>query len=152
MSYAIDVNVLLHASDETSPHARQANAFLARRTMAREVCCLAWTTVMSYLRLATHTGVFSQPLSPQEAMANIEALLRLPQVRLLAEEEGFWDVYRSVTGKMPVRANLVPDAHLAALLRQHGVTTLYTDNRDFLKFEFLRIRDPYAADADEAES
>jgi uncharacterized protein len=143
MSYAIDVGVLLHASDETSPYMPRAASFLAGRAAAREVCCVAWTTVMGYLRLATHAAVFAEPLTPQEAMANIEALLRLPQVRLLAEEEGFWDVYRSVTGRLPVRGHLVPDAHLAALLRQHGVTTLYTDNKDFLKFEFLRVRNPF---------
>ena len=100
MSYAIDVNVLLHATDDTSPLAPRAAAFLADRAATREVCCLAWTTVMSYLRLATHPSVFADPLSPQEAMGNIEALLRLPHVRLLAEEEGFWDVYRSVTGQL----------------------------------------------------
>jgi toxin-antitoxin system PIN domain toxin len=130
MSYAIDVNVLLHATDESSPLAAQAAAFLADRAVTREVCCIAWTTVMSYLRLATHASVFADPLTPQEAMANIE-------------EEGFWEVYRSVTGRLPVRGHLVPDAHLAALLRQHGVNTLYTDNKDFLKFEFLRVRDPF---------
>jgi hypothetical protein len=36
--------------------------------------------------------------------------------------------------------NLVPDAHLAALLKQHDVRTLYT--RDFRKFSFLEVRDP----------
>jgi hypothetical protein len=143
MSYAIDVNVLLHATDEASPLSGRAAAFLADRAAAPEVCCIAWTTVMSYLRLATHAAMFADPLTPQDAMANIETLLRLPQVRLLAEEEGFWEVYRSVTGRLPVRGHLVPDAHLAALLRQHGVTTLYTDNRDFLKFEFLKVLDPF---------
>jgi len=40
--------------------------------------------------------------------------------------------------------NLVPDAHLAALLRHHGVKRLYTHDRDFLKFPFLDVRDPLA--------
>jgi hypothetical protein len=40
----------------------------------------------------------------------------------------------------------VPDAHLAALLRQHGVKKLYTHDRDFLKFSFLDVRDPLASD------
>jgi predicted nucleic acid-binding protein len=76
-------------------------------------------------------------------MANIETLLNLPHVRFLAEEEGFWDVYRATTAEVPTRGNLVPDAHLAALLRQHGVETLYTHDRDFLKFPFLHVRDPF---------
>jgi toxin-antitoxin system PIN domain toxin len=98
---------------------------------------------MSYLRIATHPGIFSAPLSPAEALANIEALAGLPHVRLLAEEDGFLEVYRSVAGAFPVRGNLVPDAHLAALLRQHGVRTLYTRDADFRKFAFLDVRDPF---------
>lgn len=34
------------------------------------------------------------------------------------------------------------DGHLAALLRFHGVRTLYTSDRDFLRFDFLDIQDP----------
>jgi predicted nucleic acid-binding protein len=36
----------------------------------------------------------------------------------------------------------VQDAHLAAVLRRHGVTRLYTNNRDFRKFDFLEAVDP----------
>jgi len=49
-----------------------------------------------------------------------------------------------VAGSFPVRGNLVPDAHLAALLKQHGVRTLYTRDADFRKFPFLDVRDPFA--------
>jgi predicted nucleic acid-binding protein len=68
-------------------------------------------------------------------------------VRLLAEEEGFWEVYREVTDEVPVRGNLVPDAHLAALLRQQGIRTLYTNDSDFRRFSFLDVRNPFASTA-----
>jgi len=45
---------------------------------------------------------------------------------------------------MSVRGNLVPDAHAAAILFQHGVRTLYTNDRDFRKFESLDVRDPFS--------
>ena len=86
----------------------------------------------------------AKPLTPAEAMLNVERLARLPHVRWLSEEPGFLDVYRDVTKQFPVRGNLVPDAHLAALLRQHGVRTLYTRDADFHKFDFLDVRDPFA--------
>jgi predicted nucleic acid-binding protein len=75
-------------------------------------------------------------------MANIETLLELPHVRFLAEDEGFWALYRKTTTEVPTRGNLVPDAHLAALLRQHGVKTLCTPDKDFRKFGFLDIQGP----------
>ena len=145
MSFAVDVNVLLYASDTQSPYARRAGAFLAERSSDREVFCLAWPTVVSYLRVVTHPGILGNPLSPERAMANVEALTRLPHVRLLAEEEGFWEVYREVTREVSVRGNLVPDAHLAALLRQHGIRILYTNDTDFRKFSFLDVRNPFLA-------
>jgi hypothetical protein len=99
---------------------------------------------MSYLRIATHPGIFTRPLTPDEAMRNVDALLRLPHVRMLTEDEGFWDVYRSVTRPLAVRGNLVPDAHLAALLRQHHVRVLYSSDIDFRRFDFLEVHNPFA--------
>jgi toxin-antitoxin system PIN domain toxin len=145
VSFSCDVNVLLYASDSTSPDHESAQAFLRQAAAGGDLFCLGWPTVMSYLRIATHTGIFKAPLSPKEAMANVEALVAQPRVRLLAEEEGFLEVYRTVTGDFPVRGNLVPDAHLAALLQQHGVETLYTRDADFRKFAFLDVKDPFAA-------
>ena len=51
--------------------------------------------------------------------------------------------YRAVSGEFAARGNLVPDAHLAALLRQHGVSTLYTADADFRRFDFLDVRNPF---------
>lgn len=142
MSYAIDVNLLLYACDGGSDRHAAARGFLERCAQGPELCCFGWLTLMSYLRIATHPSVFARPLSHDEAARNVEALIALPHVRVLAEEDGFWPLYRELTAEVPTRGNLVPDAHLAALLKHHGVTTLYTRDRDFRKFSFLDVRDP----------
>ena len=142
MSFGIDVNILLYASDGSSPQHEKASAFLEQCANGREVFCLAWLTIMSYLRMATHPSIFERPLTHDEAMRNVEALLSLPHCRVIGEEEGFWDTYRKTTADVPTRGNLVPDAHLASILVGHGVTTLCTHDRDFRKFSFLDVRDP----------
>jgi uncharacterized protein len=144
MSYAIDVNVLLYASDSGSPLHARATQFIERCVGKREVFCLAWLTVMSYLRMATHPTIFARPLTHDEAARNIEALMATAHCRIIREEDGFWDEYRELAREIPTRGNLVPDAHLAAVLRQHGIVTLYTRDRDFKKFAFLDARDPFA--------
>jgi toxin-antitoxin system PIN domain toxin len=144
VSYSVDVNLLLYASDEASPRYAAANRFLESRAFDPDLLYVAWITLMGYVRIATHPRIFTQPLSPAEALGNVEALLSLPRVRVLCEAEGFLAVYRQVTGAFPVRGNLVPDAHLAALLRQHGVRRLYTTDADFRKFDFLDVLDPFA--------
>jgi toxin-antitoxin system PIN domain toxin len=143
MSFALDVNILLYASDTSSPLHAEAKAFLEDCVAKQEVFCVAWTTLISYLRIATHPSVFVLPLTPKQAMGNVRALLSVPHLRVLSEEQGFWQVYESVAGAFPVRGNLVPDAHLAALLRQHGVRTLFTNDIDFRRFKFLELRSPF---------
>jgi toxin-antitoxin system PIN domain toxin len=142
VSYSVDVTLLLYASDRASPYHPAAFRFLEERRSQPELFCIAWQTLMSYLRIATHPSIFAEPLSPSEALGNVAALLGLRQVRALSEQEGFLDVYREIAGTFPVRGNLVPDAHLAAILRQHGIRTLYTRDVDFRRFGFLEIRDP----------
>ncbi len=144
MSFGIDANILLYASDKGSPLHEKAANFLHGCVSGREVFCLAWITLMSYMRMATHPTIFDRPLAHQDAARNVEALLAAPTCRVIGEEEGFWDVYRQVTKDVPTKGNLVPDAHLAAVLSQHGVVRLYTHDRDFRKFSFLDVRDPLA--------
>lgn len=142
MSFGVDVNILLYASDDSSPLHQKATGFLHQCASGREVFCLAWVTIMSYLRMATHPSIFERPLTHDEALRNVEALLKLPHCRVIGEEEGFWDTYRKTTADVPTRGNLVPDAHLASILAGHGVTTVCTHDRDFRKFSFLDVRDP----------
>jgi toxin-antitoxin system PIN domain toxin len=148
MSYSVDANVLLYASDGDSPWHEPARDFLAAVPQRPEILCLAWPTLMAYLRLATHPSIFVSPLTPAQATANLDALVRLPRVRLLGEGKTFWESYLRLTSDQPVRGNLVPDAHLAVLLHAHGVRALYTRDRDFRKFAFLEIRDPFAPGGD----
>ena len=144
MSYSLDVNVLLFASDRSSDRHLPARHFVDSCATDPELLCLTWPTLMSYLRIATHPRIFAAPLSPDEALGNVAALIGLPQVRAVSELEAFVDAYKHVTGAIPVRGNLVPDAHVAAILFQHGVRTLYSNDRDFRKFPSLDLRDPFA--------
>lgn len=147
MSYSVDANILLYASDSSSPWHSRASDFLAARVVRPELFCVAWPTLMAYLRISTHPSIFTSPLTPAEAEANVDSLLSLPRVRVLGEGGGFWSAYQTQTAGTPVRGNLVPDAHLVAILFEHGVQTLYSRDRDFLKFPSLRVEDPFRQEA-----
>lgn len=144
MSSTVDVNVLLYASDSSSRFHEGARALLDRLILGPDLFYLFWPVVMGYLRISTHPAIFVRPLPPAEAVANVEALLGLPHVRTAAEDEGFWDFFRTVTSSVPPRGNSVPDAHLVALMRQHGVTMLWTHDRGFRQFDGIKTRDPHA--------
>jgi uncharacterized protein len=71
-------------------------------------------------------------------------LLDRRQYPTLSLGDGFLETYPEITQGLVVRGNLVPDAHLAALLRQHDVRHLYTSDADFRRFAFLGVIDPFA--------
>jgi toxin-antitoxin system PIN domain toxin len=144
VSAAIDVNPLLYASDSSSPFHAAALAFVERVAAGPELVYVFWPTAMAYLRIATHPSIFAQPLSSREALANLGALLGLPHVRSPGEDTGFWPAFRSIADEIAPRGNLVPDTHLVALMRANGVDGIWTRDRDYLKFDGIRMLDPFA--------
>ena len=145
MAYSVDTNILLHASNSASPHRPRASSFLEECARNPETFCLAWVTVFGYMRITTHPGIFPSPLLPAEALSNVTALLDLPQVRVIGEGidgHAFLREYIEASGEVPARGNHVPDVHLAAILRHHGVRLLYTADTDFRRFAYLDVRNP----------
>jgi toxin-antitoxin system PIN domain toxin len=141
---ALDTNILLYASDESSSFHVGAVELLETLAAGPALVYLFWPVALSYLRIATHPTIFQKPLSAAEAVANVDDLVSRPHVRTCGEADGFWDAYRHVVGVTPARGNLVPDAHLVTLMRQHGVTTIWSHDRDLLKFPGIGVQDPFA--------
>ena len=143
MSATVDTNVLLYAAntdDDAHPIARELLEHLAA---GPDLLYLFWPTIMGFIRISTHPSVFPDPYTPEQATHAVEELLARPNVRSPGEREGFWDIFRATAGPS-TRANDVPDAHLAALMRQHGVAVIYTRDRDLRRYDGIDVRDPFA--------
>jgi toxin-antitoxin system PIN domain toxin len=98
---------------------------------------------MAYLRIATHPTVFTSPLRSEDAVANVSSLLGLPHVRTAGEQDRFWSLYRDASDAAGARGNLVPDAHVVALMLENGVKTIWTYDRDYRRFDGIEVRDPF---------
>ena len=144
MSFTLDANVLLYASDETSPRCRAARELLDGVAAGTELVYLFWPVLMAYLRVATHPAIFERPLTPADALGNVEALLGLPQTQTAGEGRRFWRSYQRLASDADARGNIVPDAHLVALMEENGVRTIWTHDRDFRRFPGVQVRDPFA--------
>jgi predicted nucleic acid-binding protein len=113
VSFALDTNILLYASDSGSPHHERARSFLEECMRQEELFCLGWPTVMG-LSEDTNIPLFSPSLTPGEAMANIGTLLNLPHTRFLSEEEGSGTYIKMTAESRPVAPSCL--THLAAIL------------------------------------
>jgi toxin-antitoxin system PIN domain toxin len=144
MSVTVDANVLVYASNEAEPVHEAARQLVERLAAGPEIVYLFWPTIMGYLRIVTHPAVLPRPLGPKEAISNMDGLIAAPHVRTPGEEDGFWGLYLATGGESD-RGNDIPDSHLVALMRQHGVRTIFTRDRDFRRFDGITVEDPFAS-------
>ncbi|MGL5816148.1 MAG: TA system VapC family ribonuclease toxin [Phycicoccus sp.] len=143
MSVTVDTNVLVYASDTGSSRHRAAAGLIARLAVENRLVTLLWPSIMGYLRIVTNPRILDRPLSPADAMGNVDRLLALAHVRCVGESDRFWRTYRETADAVVPRGNLVPDAHLVALMREHGVREIWTHDRDFRLFDGIVVRDPF---------
>ena len=87
-----------------------------------------------------------RPLRAEEALARVDAWLRIEGVRLVGEKPEHWEVLRGLLAESGCAGNLTTDAHLAALAISHGAVLVSCDS-DFARFRGLRWESPLAARA-----
>jgi toxin-antitoxin system PIN domain toxin len=143
MSYTLDANILLYASDEASPLHSRSLEIVTRAAQGPEIVYLFWPTIMAYLRIATHPAIFRRPLAVAEAVGNVESLIARPHIQTPGEQDRFWARYRDVVADAAPNGNLVPDAHLVGLMLENGVRSIWTHDRDFRRFRNIEILDPF---------
>ncbi|MGH2444859.1 MAG: TA system VapC family ribonuclease toxin [Candidatus Limnocylindria bacterium] len=144
MSVTLDVNVLLYASDAASQYRDRAIELIDEAARGPQLVYLFWPTVIGYLRMATHPAIFAAPLSLEEARTNVSRLIGQPTVQTVGEGEGFWNRLTEVLNDAAPIGNLVSDAHMVALMQEHGVRTVWTRDRDYRRFDGIRAVDPFA--------
>jgi uncharacterized protein len=129
-----DVNVLVAASRKDHTHHTTAldwlEGALAEAPAGRGLLLMPMV-VASFLRLVTHPKIFVNPTPTANAVAFIDALLALPGVHMPALGAE-WSRLRELCLSKTLRANSVPDAWLAAAVREHG-DHLVTFDTDFKK-------------------
>ena len=94
-------------------------------------------------RIITHPSILESPLSPAAAIADIDDLMQRPQIVIVGEGDRFWESFKRVAQTATPRGNLVPDAHLVALMAENGVSTIWTGDRDFRRFSGISVKDPF---------
>ena len=142
---AIDTNVLVYARREEAPHHAAARRILVELAEGSTPWALPWPCVYEFLRVITHPRVFQPPTDLDAAVEDLTSLLESPALVLLGEGPAHLGHLRRTVLGGRASGNLAHDAHIAALLREHGVEELWTADRDFARFAGLRVRDPFAS-------
>ena len=139
----VDANLLLFAVDLTSPAHERAARWLEAVLNGERRVGLPWETLTAFLRIATHPRASDHPLRPDEAWSFVEQWLAVPTVWVPLPTEQHAIVLGGLLRRYGLGGNLIPDAHLAAIAIEHGLTVCSADT-DFARFDEIHWLNPLA--------
>ena len=139
---AVDTNLLLYAHREDSAfHAGATDAVEGLRHQPAP-WAIPWPCLHEFIAIATHPGIYKPASSLEQALGFVDALLACPQLELLAESPGYFEKLRAIATAAKLRGPRIHDARIAALCLHHGVSELWSADRDFSRFPQLKVRNP----------
>jgi toxin-antitoxin system PIN domain toxin len=137
----LDANLLIYAHVESFPQHALAKSWLDARLSSGDAVGLPWASRLAFVRIVTNPRVFERPEPIAEAWRQVEAWLDVEAVWIPSPGERHRTVLTALPARGGLAANLVPDAHLAALAIEHGLLLCSTDG-DFARFPGLRWQNP----------
>jgi uncharacterized protein len=139
----VDANLLIYAQISTFAQHQAARSWLDARLNGPGPVGLAWPSVLAFLRVVTNPRVLLRPVSTTVAWRQARDWLACETAWMPSPAEHHAEILGRYLALPGVQANLVHDAHLAALAVEHGLTLCSTDG-DFARFPKLRWTNPLA--------
>lgn len=139
----VDANLLVYAANQTAPEHDAARAWLDERLNGTVRVGLPWSSLLAFVRLVSNPAVVRHPVTPDVAWTQVEQWLSCDCVWTPVPTPRHADVLRPLLQTPHMTSRLVPDADLAALAMEHGLT-LCTADGDFARFPGLKWENPLA--------
>lgn len=139
---ATDTNLLVHAHRADSEWHQRANSCIVDLAEGHASWGIPWPCVHEFLAIVTHPRIWNPASSMAQALDQIDAWLESPVAFVLSESESHWTLLKQLLARGKVHGPVVHDARIAALCLGHGVTELWTADRDFNRFPSLATRNP----------
>ncbi len=137
----VDANLLIYAVNQDLSQHKRAIAWWEQTLSGTTAVGIPWVSILAFLRICTNPRIFSQPLSPESAIAYVDEWLEQPLVRLIHPGLGHWPILRNLLLQTGMAANLTTDAHIAALALEQGYS-IYSADNDFQRFPGLKHINP----------
>lgn len=139
----VDVNLLLYAADELSEFHIAARKWLETQLSNSEPVGFSWPVLNGFIRISTNVRLHPRVMPLNQAVERVQSWLDQPCVRILQPTEEHWKIFQQMLIAGRATANLVSDAHLAALAIEYNCILCSTDS-DFARFRGLKWKNPIA--------
>ncbi|MHB8309155.1 MAG: TA system VapC family ribonuclease toxin [Metallibacterium sp.] len=141
---AVDTTILVyaHRPDYAQMHALALTAMNALAN-SRRPWAIPWPCVHEFVGNVTNRRIYKTPTSLAMALQAASVWLASDQVQLLHESPGHFHTLSELCVDADVCGSQIHDARIAAICVDHGVSQLWTVDRDFSRFHArLPVRNP----------
>ena len=136
-----DLNLLVYAYNDGAPRHLEARRWWEGLINGSDRIGVPWLVSTGFVRLMTHPGALTSPVSPGEAIDHVSEWFRHPHVTPIDPGTDHLTHVRRNLDAAGVGANLVTDAHIAALAIEYQAE-VHSNDADFGRFPGLRWRNP----------
>ena len=131
---AVDSNLLIYAHKEGSPfHIAAAEIVDSLRHQAA-AWAIPWPSIHEFIGIVTHPGIYKPASTLADAFGFADSLFASPELHLLAESPRYCEKLREISVAAKLKGPRIHDARIAALCLHHGVSELWSADRDFSAF------------------
>lgn len=139
---ALDSNLLVYAHREDSEFHAVARKEIDSLRRQSAPWAVPWPCVHEFISIVTHPGIYKPASTLIEAFGFIDALMASPELHMLSESPGYFEKLGDLATGARLKGPRIHDARVAALCLHHGVSELWTADRDFSVFPQLKLRNP----------
>ena len=139
---AVDTNLLVYAHREDSEFHAAAKGSVDSLRHQPAAWAIPWPCIHEFIGIVTHPGIYKPASTLSEALGFVDSLFASPQLHLLAESPGYFEKLREISVAARLKGPRIHDARVAALCLHHGVSELWSADRDFSAFSRLKVRNP----------
>ena len=136
-----DLNLLLYAYNTNAPQHHVAKRWWEDLINGTERIGVPWMVAIGFVRLTTHPRVLAKPVSPAEAVGRLRRFFEYAHVEALNPGPDHLDHLQRCLDAAGVGAELVTDAHIAALSIEYQAE-VHSNDSDFGRFPGVRWRNP----------
>ena len=142
----VDANLLLFAANRDAPEHDAARTWLDERLNGTARVGLPWPSMLAFARIVSNPAIMRQSVTTAEAWRQVREWLACEAVWIPLPGARHAELLGNFLELPLITSRLVPDAHLAALAIEHGLTLCSSDG-DFAKFPGVKWENPLAAAA-----
>lgn len=139
-----DTNILVFSHNTDSPYYKKAAKLREEAILGRLKAVLTHQNLLEFYAIITDPRRVTHPLTPIQALAEVAKYIAHDAFRVISPTSEALELFRKFSKRVKARGGEIFDVYLVATMVSSKVKTIYTGNeRDFQKYDFLRVINPF---------